>query len=56
MGTNKAGILHFKSMYARGGVWKEIYKFCEEFKQLTRLEVGNGSKISFWTDLCAGDE
>lgn len=32
-----------------------VFKTLEQTSQFTRLEVGNGEKIKFWTDLWIGD-
>lgn len=42
---------------ARGGIWKYINRLWGEFLiQSWNLEVGNGQKIKFRTDLWIGDE
>ena len=34
------------------GLWKNIKKGWDNFRGFTRNVVGNGTKISFWHDLC----
>lgn len=33
-----------------GHIWEDIDGMCDAFLQYTRLEVGKGSMIKFWTD------
>jgi citrate lyase alpha subunit len=37
------------------GLWKHIKKGREILSSFTRIEVGNGIRISFWHDMWYGD-
>ena len=33
-------------------LWKNIRRGWEEFSSYTRFKVGNGSKVTFWYEMC----
>ena len=37
------------------GVWKCIRRGWDNFKQYVQFEVGDGSRVLFWHDVCCGE-
>lgn len=51
MGVKGVGVVLMESTGLMGWVfWKFIRRVLKDFSRLTRFEVSDGSKISFWND------